>query len=196
MTSSGNNLTVPVGITFASGFGGSKIIYGLAQTYSGSQSGWQTLGSWTPASATVLAAVSVNPTTGSGFGPQIFSAVYADPNGASDLQVVYLGFGTASSRANSCFVAYVQANNALYLFNDADTGLVTGSISEGGTGSLSNSQCTISSGGTVTPLGNNLTVPITITFATGFTGSKTVYGLAQSYSGAASGFQTLGAWTP
>ena len=35
-------------------------------------------------------AVPVTPNTGSGFGPQTFTAVYTDPNGASDLQVVYL----------------------------------------------------------------------------------------------------------
>ena len=45
---------------------------------------------------------------------------------------MYLDIGASASRANSCFVAYIQPNNTLYLFNDAGTGLVSGSITEGG----------------------------------------------------------------
>ena len=142
-------------------------------------------------------AVSVTPSSGAGL-THTFSALYTDLNGASDLQVVYLDFGTAPFAAHSCIVAYIQTSNTLNLFNDAITALVSGTpITPGGTGTLSNSQCTLSgNGGAVTSAGNNLTVPFAITFAAGFTGVQNISGLAQSYNGASTGWETLGIWTP
>ncbi len=195
VSAAGNNLTVPVALTFAPGFTGAKNVYGLAQNYSGANGGWQTLGTWTPSAATSLNAVSVTPSSGSGI-MRAFSAVYTDPNGASDLQVIYLDFGASIFAANSCIVGYIQSSNQVFLFNDTNSA-TSGSIVEGGGGSVNNSQCTLSAGSTpVSIAGNNLTVPFTITFAGGFTGSKTVWGLAQSYGGMQSGWQMLGTWTP
>ena len=196
-TVSGNTLNVPVAVTFSSVFGGQKNVYGLAQNYSGSQgNGWQIVGSWTPAQAPALGAVSISPTGGSA-SAQTFRALFTDPNGVSDLQVVYLDFGTSIFAANSCIVAYVSYGNGLYLFNDASNGLVSGSITAGGSGALSNSQCTISgAGGSVLMDGDDLTVPVAITFAGGFTGAKNIYGLAQNYEGANGGWQMLGGWNP
>ena len=82
---------------------------------------------------------------------------------------------------------------AIYLVNDAGTGS-TGPLTPGAPGTLSNSQCTISNGGAATPAGNNLTVPVTITFAAGFTGTKTVFAYAGSSSNGASGWETVGTW--
>ncbi len=193
VTVAGSNLIVPVAVSFAGAFTGSKSIFGLAQSYSGSNSGWQNLGTWTP----VLGAVSMTPVNGAGFGPQTFTTVFTDGNGAADLQVVYLDFGAGVFTARSCIVAYVQSSNSFSLFNDATTGLVPGSITPGGPGTLSNTQCTISgSGGAVTPTGANLNVPLSITFANGFAGSKNVYAWAQSYSGSNGGWQTMGTWNP
>jgi hypothetical protein len=199
VTMAGNNLTVPFNITFAGGFTGLKNIYGLAQKSNGSQGGWQTLGSWTPSSAAPLSAVSVSPNSGSGL-TGTFSAVYTDPNGASDLQAVYLDFGSVGFAAHNCIVVYVPGPNALYLFNDDNSGAL-GPITEGaGGGSVQNSQCKLSSGSTAATLsGNNLTVPFTIQFLAGYGGKKTIFGLAQSYNGTQSGGgvpQSLGAWEP
>jgi hypothetical protein len=44
--------------------------------------------------------------------------------------------------------------------------------------------------------GTGLTVPFTITFKNTFTGSKTIFGLAQTYDGTQSAMTTLGSWTP
>ena len=105
--------------------------------------------------------------------------------------------GTSVFAANSCVVLYNRSNNQLYLINDASTGVVSGSITPGGSGTLSNSQCTLSgAGGNATSSGNNLNVPFSITFASGFTGMKNAYGLAQNNAGANGGWQTLGTWTP
>jgi hypothetical protein len=194
---SGNNLTVPFNITFKSGYGGKKTIFGLAQTYAGVQSNGgvlTTLGSWKPASS-IPSAVSVSPNSGSGLGPTTFTAKYSDTGGANDLQVVYLTFGSALNAANSCAVGYSPGNNQLFLFNDAAT--ATATLGLGGGGSVSNSHCTLSGGSTAAGLsGTGLTVPFTITFKSGFTGAKTIFGLAQTYDGTQSAVTNLGSWTP
>ena len=283
VTASGNNVTVPFGITFAPGFTGQKSLYGYAQSNGGATSGWLLLGAWTPSASTltitttalpgdtvntpysatvsatggtapyawsatglpagltinpstgqltgspttagtstvmvtvtdsssptlvakaslqititpissVPSAVSVNPNTGAGQA-QAFSAVYTDPAGSGDLAQVNLLFNTSTNGANACWVYYVPASNAIYLINDSGTGQVPGSIDVSrGRATLSNSQCTLSSPGPVTTSGNNLTVAFGITFAPGFTGQKSLYGYAQSISGANSGWQLLGTW--
>src|SRR5205085_1188198 len=108
----------------------------------------------------------------------------------------YLDFATSPGAANSCFVSYVPATNTLYLLTDDNTATVAGSITPGSGGSLSNHQCTISgTGGSVTSGGNNLTVPVNVTFSSTFTGSKNIYALAQNIAGSRSAWQTLGTWT-
>jgi hypothetical protein len=190
-------LTVPFNIQFLAGYGGKKTIFGLAQTYAGVQSNGgvlASLGSWEPATTTP-SAVSVNPNNSSGFGPITFTAAYSDTGGANDLQVVYLTFGSVLNGVNSCAVGYQPGNNQLFLFNDA--GNATATVGEGLGGSVSNSQCTLSGGGTAaSSVGNGLTVPFTITFANTFTGAKTIFGLAQTYDATQSAVTNLGTWTP
>jgi hypothetical protein len=67
----------------------------------------------------------------------------------------------------------------------------------GTAGTLSNSQCSInvgSSNGAL--LGDTYTLNLDITFQSGFTGLKNVYGLATSIGATSSGWATLGTWTP
>jgi putative pyrroloquinoline-quinone-binding quinoprotein len=201
-TSSGNNLTVPLKIQFLAGYGGLKNLFALAQSYSGTQSNggvFQVLGTWTPAPSTP-GVLSVNPSSGSGAGPQVFDAVYSDTGGANDLQAVYLDFGSAGFAAHSCIAAYVPGPNELYLFNDNSTGAL-GPIALGaGGGAVSNSQCALLSGSSSASLsGTNLTVPFTIQFLAGYTGLQQIFGLAQTYAGVQSGGGVptdLGTWTP
>ena len=47
-TLSGNNLTVPFNLTFTGTFAAQQMVFGLAQSFSGTQSPWATLGNWTP----------------------------------------------------------------------------------------------------------------------------------------------------
>jgi hypothetical protein len=191
-------MTVPFNITFLAGYGGLKQIFALAQTYAGTSSGGgvpNDMGTWEP-QTTTPSAVSVNPNSGGGLGPQQFSAVYSDTGGTSDLQVVYLSFSASTFLAgNSCNVGYEPGNNSLFLLSDDNSTAFT--VGEGLGGSVSNTQCTLSGGSTAaSSAGDSLTVPFTITFKGGFTGSKTVFGLAQTYDGTASGVVTLGTWTP
>jgi hypothetical protein len=195
-TMSGNNLIVPFTIQFLAGYGGLKQIFGLAQSYDGTQSNGgvpQDLGTWEPAPSTPTA-VSVSPNSGSGL-TQVFTAAYSDTGGANDLQVVYLSFGSSFLAANSCNVGYEPGNNTLFLLSDNNATIAT--VGEGGLGSVSNSQCILSGGVTpATESGTGLTVPFTITFKITFTGAKTVFGLAQTYDGTQSAVTTLGSWTP
>ncbi len=150
---------------------------------------------WLPATAPVLDAVSVDPFTGNG-PTQTFKAVYTDPKGAADLQVVYLNIGSTAGSAHGCWATYVRASNALFLYNDTSSEML-GPITPGAIATVSNSQCTLSGGGgRVAVAGNSLTVPFAITFTAGFSGTHNIYGLAQSYSGTRSPWQSLGTWTP
>jgi len=67
----------------------------------------------------------VTPNAGSGL-TQTFSAVYSDPNGASDLATVRLLFNTTVSGVNACDIHYSPAANLLYLYNDAGTATLPG----------------------------------------------------------------------
>jgi hypothetical protein len=196
VTSSGSNITVPFSVTFVSTFNGQKNLLGYAQSYSGATTGWQQLGYWTPSAGGTLTAISVSPFNGSGFGPQTFTASYTDSNGGSDIQVVYLDFGSSVLSANSCIVAYVLSNNSLYLFTNDNSGIL-GPISAGTASTVSNKQCTLSgSGGLASLSGNGAMVPFNITFANSFTATQTMFAMVQSYGGAQSPWATLGYWTP
>jgi hypothetical protein len=194
----------PLGATGASslaGYGGKKQIFALAQSYSGTPSNggaFTDAGSWTPAASTP-SVVSVNPINNTGLS-EVFTVAYSDTGGANDLQSVYLSFGTAFLATNSCNVFYEPGNNSLFLLSDDNSSSAT--LGEGGGGSVSNSQCTLSGGSTAaTESGDSLSVPFTITFKSGFTGTKSVFSLAQTYAGTQSGTPagtptTLGTWTP
>src|SRR5262249_8390180 len=86
------------------------------------------------------AAISVTPNSGSG-ATQTFSFLYSDQDGYTDLSIVYGLFNNVLSGANACFFAYSRVDGRLYLFNNAGNGLVPGSLTPGGPGSLTNSQC-------------------------------------------------------
>jgi hypothetical protein len=195
VTLSGNALTLPVNITFAGGFAGSKNVYAYASDNEGLNSGWQLMGTWAAmAGAATATVVSVSPINGSG-SPQTFNATYASSQGATDLTTVYLLINTSISAVGSCAAVYQRSTNALNLFNDAGNGYVAGTINPGTAGTLSNSQCTMGNVGAVTLSGNNLILPISITFAGGFTGSKNVYAYAANNENLNSGWQVMGTWT-
>jgi hypothetical protein len=200
-TVSGNNLTVPFDIQFLGTYGGQKQIFMLAQDLGGTQSNGgvpDDRGTWTPF-ATTPGVVSVNPSSGGGTA-STFVATFSDNGGANDLQAVYLQFASVGDAPHNCKVAYVPGPNQLYLFTDNGLGAL-GPIAEGaGGGSLSNSQCTLTSGTTAATLsGNNLKVPFNIAFYSGYGGKKTIFGLSQNYAGTQSNggvLSTLGSWTP
>jgi hypothetical protein len=62
--------------------------------------------------------VSLTPNSGNG-ASVTFQAVYADPNGAADLNEILLQVNTSQSSANACYVYYQPQTNNLYLANNA-----------------------------------------------------------------------------
>lgn len=138
---------------------------------------------------------SVTPASGSG-GSGTYTAVYSDGNGASDiakgeLQVLPTG-GTA---ANGCVARYVKGTGLLELLNDAGTA-AAGTVTPGGTGSVSNSRCTLNAAGSsATASGQTLTVVFPLVYAAAFAGAKDLKLYAADAAGLTAGPTAMGAWT-
>jgi hypothetical protein len=191
-STSGNNLTLKVALTFAGSFVGQKdiFLYADGKTSSGA---WVKEGTWTPSSAGSPAVVSLSPASGTG-PTQTFTAVYSDPNGISDLNAVIVLFNTSVNVTNACAVIYVPGTNQVYLYNDAGTAFSTG-VTPGSAAQASNSQCTLTgAGSSFSTSGNNLTLKIALNFSGSFAGEK--YTLLYAAGAASSGWVEKGTWTP
>jgi hypothetical protein len=168
-----------------------------ATTDGGANSDWQLRGTWTvtaPVSGTP-SAVSVTPNTGSGMS-RTFVLQYSDTAGAADLataRVRFIPFNAPSSTStNSCTARYNQSAGTVSLLNDVGSGWQTGTL---GTGTLSNSQCTINlATSSVSASGNNLTLTLPISFTQGFRGAKRVYMLGGTLGGTSTGWTLRGQW--
>src|SRR5262249_49739717 len=118
---------------------------------------------------------------------------FTDPNGATDITSVQMDINAALSVANACYLFYVRGSNSLFLADDA--GSWQGPVSLGGSGTLQNSQCSLSaSGSTAIPSGNMLVLNLALSFQSAFAGSKNVYMEARSAS-KDSGWSSKGTWT-
>src|SRR5262249_53014349 len=124
---------------------------------------------------------------------QTFAFLYSDPNGAADITSVQMDFSAALSATNACYLFYVHNSNTLFLANDA--GSFLGPLNIGVAGTLSNSQCSVSSGpSSVSSSGNNLTVNLAITFTSAFAGAKNVF-LEVRNATVDSGWSQVSTWT-
>jgi hypothetical protein len=95
---------------------------------------------------------------------------------------------------NACYLAYVESQKILYLVSDAGTSLLP-AITLGGSGSTSNSQCTVcSNGSSATVSGNTLTLTLNIAFSTKFSGNHVLYAAQQDIVTSNSGWQAVAAW--
>ena len=188
---SGNTLTLNLSLTFLTAYNGTKNIYMLA--YDGQNSGWVQKGTYTvSASGNPFGPVSVTPASGSG-GSQAFSFVFSDPKGASSIYSASMIIGASVGAASNCYLYFTPASNAIYLANDAGTAWLT-PIVLGQTGTLQNSQCavnTVSSSSTLS--GTSLTVNLSLTFQSAYSGAKNIYMLL--YDGQNSGWVQKGTWT-
>ncbi len=175
---SGNTLTLVLSITFKPAFAGLQDVWGYALDNGTNASGWQILGSWnssTPVS-TPPTADSVSPSAGIGAN-QIFTFKYSSVNGSGYLSTVYSLINGSLSGAGGCYVYYVASSNALYLYNDAGSS-VTGPLTPGSGGTLSNSQCMLNgTGSSASGSGNTLTLALSINFKAAFAGLQNIYGL-------------------
>jgi len=142
---SGDMATLNVALTFTNAFlAPPKAIYTYALEKDGITSGWVREGTWGVSAGlpSILPESADQP-------PNSYTAKYTDPNGVADLTT--LGFLISSSSTqlyNACYVSYFPALNELRLENDNGTGWVSGTLTPGSSGTLSNSQCTLSGTGT------------------------------------------------
>jgi trimeric autotransporter adhesin len=193
---SGNTYTLNLAVTFQSGFSGAKNISGLATSMSGVSSAWQTLGTWTATGSgtPTVRAASVGPSSGSG-ASQTFTFVYTDSSGVADLAEAQALISTGITSVSSCYVWVTPGTGAIWLASNTGSWLAPSTLGMAGT--LQNSQCAINVGSSSAALsGSTYTLSLTITFQSGFSGAKNVYGLATSVGGVSTGWQTLGTWTP
>ncbi len=135
----------------------------------------------------------LSPVTSTGAN-QVFTFQFADTAGASDLAVLNVLINSALDGRVACYLAYVQQGNTLYLVNDAGAagGPFAGSIALNGSGSINNSQCTVTgAGSSAVASGNTLTLVLNMSFSTAFGGNKVVY-MAARDSVNNSGWQVMG----
>ncbi|MGA3026770.1 MAG: choice-of-anchor D domain-containing protein [Bryobacteraceae bacterium] len=193
ITSSGNELTLSLTITFAAGFSGQKNVYMEAIGASGN-SGWVLQGTWTTAARQTLTAGSVLSPSLPGAGiSQTFSLSFPDANGVSDIGKGFVLFNASLTGAGACYVEF-SAPKSLYLRNDGNTAW-SSAITVGSATPLSNSQCTLT-GSSLTAAPGGYTLGLSLTFSGTFTGSKNVYMEAEPVVGTATGFKLEGTWTP
>ena len=191
---SGNTLTVTLSLGFSPGFAGNKVIY-LAARSTTQNSGWQALGTWTVpgATATSPAVGAVNPARGSG-PSQSFTFTFTDHNGTQDLGVVDILINNFLDGRQACYVAYSVPLDTLYLVDDTGSSLLPG-LTLGGSGTLSNSQCTISSASAASA-GTTLFLTVNLAFTPSFAGNRIVYMAARNSTDTSnSGWQPAGTWS-
>ncbi len=136
-----------------------------------------------------------NPTTGTS-GTFEFRGTSA--NGGGYISVL-LGMFTARAYTDgrdSCSFA-AKGNGLIYLKKDDDTDWVVPNGSPVGSGTVSNSQCSIDlSASTVTVIGNNLVVRLAITFQPTFAGYQNLFLLAVDAAGnSTNGWQLISGYT-
>jgi hypothetical protein len=189
-----NSMVLHLPLTFPQTYAGAKSIFLWASDIGGSNTGWQTRGSWTiPGAVGTPSADSVVPGSGSGMS-QSFALQYSDTAGALNLNSTWASFGATVTAVNSCMVQYIRSSNTLYLMNDAGTQWTTATL--GAAGTLQNSQCSINTGSTSVSLsGNSMVLNLPLTFTSAFAGAKTIFLWASDIGGDNTGWQNRGTWT-
>jgi hypothetical protein len=189
----GNNLTLNLALTFTPALTGAQSVWMGVVNSANVFSGWQALGSW---NEPLLTNISVTPSAGSGF-TQTFTFVYSDSAGSADISRPVAVIGPKLSANGTCYVQYTVSTNTVQLENDAGNGSVGSGGTFGSSGSLANSQCTLSlSGSSASVSGNNLTMNVALTFASGFAGAQTTWMGVVNQENQFSGWQAMGSWTP
>jgi len=206
VSGSGNVLTVKWNIIFKPAFSGTAVknIYLYATDDYGANSGFVQKG-------TRLVGVNSAPTLGNltpSYGSSapgeavIFNAIYSDPNGYQDLQIVRILINNALTSLNSAYVAYYQNTNKIYVVDTVVQNGVTknvwiGGYSPGSRNIIRGKYVTVDCSRIPTPAGsgNNLTVKWNVTFTANFVGPlKKIYLYTTDDSGATSGFAQKGSW--
>ena len=202
VSTSGNELTLNVALSFSSTFMGWQDVFYVANTFQQGGGGSSSEGVWNPSG--FVPTVSVSPNSGAGTSVTL-AATVSDPNGAADVNEVLLQINYKQSSANACYVYYQPSANLLYLANNAGAWITPG-LTPGVAGTVSNSQCTLDAGSSsINSAGNNLTVNAALSFSATFGGTpadnfvstENVYIYATGLSnGQNSTWVRAGTWVP
>ena len=197
VTASGTDLVLNLGLTRQGGYAtGAKSLYVWIVDGANLGTGWVTASSWNIGStpvAPVLAAVT--PGNVGNVLTQVFSITAQDGNGATDVNRIYFLLNTDTSvPAGTCHGFYDRAANAIFLYNDGLTGL--SSVTPGVAGSVQNSNCAISGGGSsVGVSGNDLLLNLSVTRQGAYAnGTKSLYLWVTDSTGAGTGWVQGSIW--
>jgi serine protease AprX len=181
-----------------SGIGNGTVTYAVAPNPgSGSRIGVINIGAQAlTVTQTGPSPVASGPLAGSG-ASNVFTFRFTHPNGFNQLDVVNALINRFLDGDRACYIAYSRPASTLYLVNDNGPGSgISAGLALGGSGSVSNSQCTVyAAGSSAVGSGNTLTLNLNIQFKTAFAGSRVIYLAARDGSGGNSGWFTQGAWT-
>ncbi|HEY2012982.1 MAG TPA: hypothetical protein VGH38_05740, partial [Bryobacteraceae bacterium] len=199
----GKALTLTLAVTFnAASFSGARVIYAAGRDVAQNSSGWQDRGVVyiPPVAPQYPVTANLSPSQGADF-QKTFSVTYRDATSYANIRAAQILINSALDGANACYLGYDRGNNLLYLISDTSgtllpTPVIPGSGTTAGSGTVSNSQCTVNGPGTtVTTGGTDFTLNINLTFSASFGGSRIVYTGVQTNAGANSGWLATGFWT-
>jgi hypothetical protein len=154
--------------------------------------GFIALGWSVATAATQPSLVSVSPAVSSGSN-QTLTVIFNAPGGYQTLDVLNVLINNFLDGRQACYLAYSRSSNALYVVADnGDASQISGKVMDG-TGTISNSQCSVAlSGSSASGTGNTLTLMLSLTFSASFSGNKVIYAAARDLSQNNSGWNTMG----
>jgi len=128
---------------------------------------------------------------------QTFTFTFSDPSGWQSLGVVDILINRFLNGSHACYIAFSSPSGMLYLVDDTGDagGPFAGTMALPGTGSVSNSQCTVNgTGSSAVGSGTTLTLTLNIAFSSSFAGNKVIYTAARDTGTGNSGWLALGTW--
>jgi subtilase family serine protease len=151
--------------------------------------GWQGTSGGSPG-----AVFGVNPASGSGSSPT-FTFTLTDAGGVSQYTQVHMLYNASLNGIGACHLLYAIGTNGLYLALD-NVDQYSGPVTPGGSGTLSNSQCSIvASSVGVSITGTAITLTIPVNFTSSFAGNRNGYMMAFYNGSVATPWNQVGSWT-
>jgi hypothetical protein len=138
----------------------------------------------------------VSPGHSSSLGPTNYTFTFTDTNGWQDIAVANILINSALDAKRACYLAILPASSSVLVIDDAgDAGGPFSSFNLPGSGTASNSQCSVSAtGASVSGSGSQLTVILPMTFNVNFAGNQVIF-MATRSNTANSGWQAMGTAT-
>lgn len=129
---------------------------------------------------------------------QTFTFTFADQNSWQSIGLVDVLINSDLDARSACYFAFVPSGSTsgtIYLVDDAgQAGGPYSSLTLPGSNFAENSQCTINgAGSSVSGAGKVLTITLSITFSSSFSGNRVIYTAAQDST--SSGWLALGTWS-